>query len=206
MNTPSKLLDQGVDAFASLPGIGKKTALRLALHVLGQSKEDVHGFTHVINRMRDEIKFCRQCHNISELDLCEICASPKRNDLKTICVVEDMRDVIALENTQQFGGYYHVLGGNISPMEGIGPNDLHIESLIRRVEEEKPEEVILALSTTMEGDTTNFYLYKKLASFGVKITTIARGVAIGDELEYTDVVTLGRSILNRTLYASTLKR
>lgn len=205
MDLPSSLLNNAVEQFSTLPGIGRKTALRLALFLLNQPEEDVKRFSETFLKMKANIKFCKKCHNISDSEICGVCSNPKRKQ-NLICVVEDMRDVIALENTQQFGGYYHVLGGNISPMEGIGPNDLHIESLIKRVEEEKPEEVILALSTTMEGDTTNFYLYKKLASFGVKITTIARGVAIGDELEYTDEVTLGRSILNRTLYESTLKR
>ncbi|MGD1844818.1 MAG: recombination mediator RecR [Salibacteraceae bacterium] len=205
MDLPSSLLDQAVEQFASLPGIGRKTALRLALHLLKQSPEEVSAFGNAFIRMRNEVQFCSRCHNLCETELCSICRNPKR-EVALLCVVEDMRDIIAVENTQQFKGFYHVLGGVISPMDGVGPNDLQIESLVNRVAEGEIKEVILALSTTMEGDTTNFYLYKKLAPFEVNITTIARGVAIGDELEYTDEVTLGRSILHRTPYEATLSR
>lgn len=185
--------------FSKLPGIGSKTALRLVLHLLKQSKEDVDGFGNAIMQLRSEIKFCKQCNNISDSDTCEICADKSR-DHSTICVVETIKDVMIIEQTQQYRGVYHVLGGIISPMDGIGPNDLNIESLVQRVETGEVKEVIMALSTTMEGDTTNFYLYKKLNKFNIEITTIARGVAFGDELEYTDEVTLGRSIVNRTTF------
>lgn len=205
MDLPSSILNNAVEQFASLPGIGRKTALRLTLHLLGQPEEDVKRFSDAFTLMKANIKYCKKCHNISDAELCGVCSNTKRNE-NLLCVVEDMRDVIAIENTQQYNGLFHVLGGNISPMEGIGPNDLNIDSLIHRIESEEITEIVFALSTTMEGDTTNFYLYKKLAGFDVKITTIARGVAIGDELEYTDEVTLGRSILNRTPYESTFKR
>ena len=204
MNTPSKLLDQGVEAFASLPGIGRKTALRLALHMLRQSKEEVAFFSNSVSRMRDEIKFCKTCHNISETELCDICSNPKRSDSQTICVVEDMRDIIAIENTQQYFGAYHVLGGHISPIDGIGPSDLNINSLIDRVKEEGIKEVIFALNSTMEGDTTSFYIYRRLADFEIATSVIARGIAVGDELEYADEITLGRSLLHRTPFENSL--
>ncbi len=204
MNTPSKLLDQGVEAFASLPGIGRKTALRLALHMLRESKEEVAFFTNSISRMRDEIKFCNRCHNISETELCDICSNSKRSEPKTICVVEDMRDIIAIENTQQYFGGYHVLGGHISPIDGIGPSDLNINSLIERVTEEGIKEVIFALNSTMEGDTTSFYIYRRLADFDIATSVIARGIAVGDELEYADEITLGRSLLHRTPFENSL--
>ncbi|MBI9056531.1 MAG: recombination protein RecR [Labilibaculum sp.] len=196
-NFPSKLLENAVNEFSKLPGIGRKTALRLVLHLLNQPKEDVHLFGSSIIQLRDEIKHCTSCYNISDTSMCDICANPKR-DHKTICVVESIRDVMSIERTQQFTGIYHVLGGIISPMDGIGPSDLKIEPLIQKVSEGKAKEIILALSTTMEGDTTNFYLFKKLNKFKIPVTTIARGVSIGDELEYTDEITLGRSILHRT--------
>lgn len=204
MNTPSKLLDQGVEAFASLPGIGRKTALRLALHMLRQPAERTHHFTNSILRMRDDVKFCKRCHNISESDLCDICKNDKRASNKTICVVEDMRDIIAIENTQQYFGLYHVLGGHISPVDGIGPNDLSIDSLVNRVQTEDVDEVIFALNSTMEGDTTSFYIYRRLANFEVKTSVIARGIPVGDELEYTDEITLGRSLLHRTPFDNSL--
>jgi recombination protein RecR len=204
MNTPSKLLDQGVEAFASLPGIGRKTALRLALHMLRQSKEEVAFFSNSISRMRDEIKFCKRCHNISETELCDICNNPKRSDPQTICVVEDMRDIIAIENTQQYFGAYHVLGGHISPIDGIGPSDLNINSLIDRVKTEGIKEIIFALNSTMEGDTTSFYIYRRLAEFKISTSVIARGIAVGDELEYADEITLGRSLLHRTPFENSL--
>lgn len=204
MNTPSKLLDQGVEAFASLPGIGRKTALRLALHMLRQPNDDVQFFAHSITQMRQDIKFCKRCHNISESDLCGICNNHTRSDSKTICVVEDMRDIIAIENTQQYFGSYHVLGGHISPIDGIGPTDLNINSLVDRVKEEGTAEVIFALNSTMEGDTTSFYIYRRLMGFEMKMSTIARGIPIGDELEYADEITLGRSLIHRTPFDSSL--
>ena len=195
---PSQLLEQAVQEFAKLPGIGRKTALRLVLHLLRQETDDVTHFADTIARMRREVKRCKVCHNISDSDTCPICSDPRR-DHSTICVVENIQDVMAVENTQKFHGRYHVLGGVISPMDGIGPADLEIESLVARVASGEVKEVILALGSTMEGDTTNFYIFRKLAPYtNVKISIIARGISVGDELEYTDEVTLGRSILNRT--------
>jgi recombination protein RecR len=196
---PSKLLENAVSELSKLPGIGRKSALRLALFLLRKDIPEVEAFGNAVIKMRKEIRYCRECHNISDADLCSICASPKR-DKSTLCVVETTRDVMAIENTGQMGGVYHVLGGIISPMEGIGPEELTIESLITRVREGEVKEIVLALPTTIEGDTTNFYLYRKLKEFNLKVTTLARGVSIGDELEFTDEVTLGRSILNRTPY------
>ena len=196
----SQLLEKAVQEFAKLPGIGRKTALRLVLWMLRQEDSDVEQFAEAISRMKREIKYCHTCHNISDSDTCPICSDPRR-DASTICVVENVQDVMAIENTQQFKGLYHVLGGIISPMDGMGPNDIEIESLVQRVAAGGVKEVILALSPTMEGDTTNFYIYRKLAPYSdVKISIIARGIAVGNELEYTDEVTLGRSILNRTLF------
>ncbi len=194
---PSQLLEKAVQEFSKLPGIGRKTALRLVLYQLRQDAEDVQAFVEAIAKMKLEVHYCQRCHNISDSDLCPICADPRR-DASTICVVENIQDVLAVENTQQFHGLYHVLGGVISPMDGIGPADLEIESLVKRVEQEDIQEVILALSSTMEGDTTNFYIYRKLVSYNVKLSIIARGIPVGDELEYADEVTLGRSIMNRT--------
>lgn len=195
---PSQLLEQAVTEFAKLPGIGRKTALRLVLHLLRQDVDDVTTFSDTIARMRREVRRCHVCHNISDSDVCPICSDPRRDE-HTICVVENIQDVMAVENTQQFNGLYHVLGGVISPMDGIGPGDLEIDSLVERVRTNDVKEVILALSSTMEGDTTNFYIFRKLAAFtDVSISIIARGISVGDELEYTDEVTLGRSILNRT--------
>lgn len=196
-NFPSQLLDDAVGELAKLPGVGRKTALRLALHLLRQTPDEVDGFATAIVRMRHDVKYCRVCHNISDTDTCPICAD-RRRDRRTICVVENIRDVMAVENTQQYGGLYHVLGGVISPMDGIGPADLAIDSLVERVASGEVDEVILALSPTMEGDTTNFYISRKLAPYDVRLSVIARGVAVGDELEYADEVTLGRSILGRT--------
>ena len=193
---PSRLLESAVQEFSKLPGIGRKTALRLVLYMLRLETEEVSQFTETLDRLKREVKFCRVCHNISDQDVCPIC-SDQRRDTSTICVVENIQDVMAVENTQQFTGLYHVLGGLISPMDGIGPSDLEIESLVIRVAEGGVKEVILALSSTMEGDTTNFYIFRKLASYDVKVSMIARGIAVGNELEYTDEVTLGRSILNR---------
>ena len=202
---PSKLLENAVNEFAKLPGIGRKSALRLVLHLLKQDLQDVEIFGNSLIQLRSEIKHCKICHNISDTDICSICANPSRNPA-IICVVENIKDVMSIENTQQFKGLYHVLGGIISPMDGIGPSDLEIESLVSRVIEGNTEEVILALSTTMEGDTTNFFIYKKLKNTEVKISTLARGVSIGDELEYTDEVTLGRSIINRTSFEESIVR
>ena len=193
---PSQLLEKAVQQFAKLPGIGRKTALRLVLHLLRQEEEEVTQLADAISRMRKEVRRCKVCHNISDSELCPICSNPRR-DGSTICVVENIQDVMAVENTQQFTGLYHVLGGLISPMDGIGPSDLEIESLVQRVAEGGIKEVILALSSTMEGDTTNFYLFRKLAPYDVKVSIIARGIAVGNELEYTDEVTLARSIQNR---------
>jgi len=187
-----------VTEFSKLPGIGRKTALRLVLHLLRQDTGDVVQFAEAVSRMKREVRYCRVCHNISDSDQCPICSDPHR-DSSTVCVVENIQDVMAIENTQQYHGLYHVLGGIISPMDGIGPGDLEIDSLVERVGSGAVSEVILALSPTMEGDTTNFYIFRKLAPYtGVKITVIARGIAVGNELEYTDEVTLGRSIVNRT--------
>lgn len=194
---PSRLLEKAVQEFSRLPGIGRKTALRLVLHLLRQDESSVTQFTNAIDTMKREVRFCRCCHNISDEEVCPICANERR-DATTICVVENVQDVMAIENTQQFHGRYHVLGGVISPMDGIGPADLEIESLVARVAEGGIKEVILALSPTMEGDTTNFYIFRKLAHYDVQLSIIARGVSVGNELEYTDEVTLGRSILNRT--------
>lgn len=194
---PSRLLEKAVQEFSSLPGIGRKTALRLVLHLLRQEADEVMAFADALATMKREVKFCRVCHNISDTDLCPICADTHR-DGATVCVVENVQDVMAIENTQQYSGLYHVLGGLISPMDGIGPGDLEIDSLVKRVAEGGVSEVILALSSTMEGDTTNFFIFRKLASFPVKVSVIARGIAVGNEIEYTDEVTLGRSIINRT--------
>lgn len=193
---PSALLENAVNEFAKLPGIGRKTALRLVLHLLKKNKEEVSQFGNAFITLREQIKTCKHCHNISDTDVCGIC-NDKSRDASTICVVESIRDIMSIENTQQYFGVYHVLGGIISPMDGIGPNDLNIEPLVKKATNGGINEIILALSTTMEGDTTNFYLYKKLALADIKISTIAKGVAIGDDLEYADEVTLGRSILNR---------
>jgi len=200
INYPSVLLKDAVDELAKLPGIGKKTALRLALHLLKEDKKSVELFGNSIIKMRNEIIYCSVCHNISDKEVCQICSSVKR-DSSIICVVESTKDVMAIESTQQYKGHYHVLGGVISPMDGIGPSDLNIKTLESRIADNNIKEVIFALSTTMEGDTTNFYLYKKLGKLNAKITTLSRGVSIGDELEYADQITLGRSILGRTDFA-----
>ncbi|MCR4854352.1 MAG: recombination mediator RecR [Prevotella sp.] len=196
---PSQLLEKAVTEFSKLPGVGRKTALRLVLHLLRQSEDDVMQFADAVSTMRRDIKHCHVCHNISDTDICPICQDQRR-DRKTICVVENIQDVMAIENTQQYRGLYHVLGGIISPMDGVGPGDLEIDSLVERVKADgsEVEEVILALNGTMEGDTTSFYVSRRLAPTGVKVSVIARGISVGGELEYTDEVTLGRSILNRT--------
>lgn len=194
---PSTLLERAVGEFTKLPGIGRKTATRLVLHLLRKQEEEVTGFADALVRLKREAKYCRECHSISDTDICPICANPSR-DHSLICVVENIQDVMAVENTMQFRGVYHVLGGVISPMDGVSPGDLQIESLINRVANGEVKEIILALSSTMEGDTTNFYIYRKLSQYGVKLSVIARGIAVGDELEYADEITLGRSIMNRT--------
>ena len=204
-NFPSRLLEDAVNEMASLPGIGKKTALRLVLHLLKRESHEVKQFANAFTTLHSDIKYCQSCHNVSDSEICEICADTRR-DGETICVVEDIRDVMALENTQQYRGLYHVLGGIISPMDGIGPSDLEIDSLVNRVAQGNIKEIIMALSATMEGDTTNFYLFRKLKDFPIKVSTLARGVAVGDELEYADEVTLGRSILHRTPFEQTLQR
>lgn len=200
----STLLENAVNEFSKLPGIGRKTALRLVLHLLRQEENVAIRFGETIIKLRKEIKYCKECHNISEDELCPICANPIR-EKDVVCVVENVKDVMSIENTHQHKGVYHVLGGLISPMEGVGPNDIEIESLVERVKSEKVKEVILALSATMEGDTTNFYIFRKLAPYDVKITLLARGVSVGNEIEYTDELTLGRSILNRTLFSESFK-
>jgi recombination protein RecR len=200
---PSKLLENAVNEFSKLPGIGRKSALRLVLHLLRQDVEAVNYFGNSLIQLRNDIKHCKICHNISDTDICQICNNHSRNR-SVICVVENIRDVMSVENTQQFNGLYHVLGGIISPMDGIGPAELEIDSLVSRVEKDDIIEVILALSTTMEGDTTNFYIYRKLKHKEVKISTLARGVSVGDELEYTDEITLGRSLTNRVPYESSM--
>ena len=202
---PSRVFETAVNELAKLPGIGRKTALRMALHLLKSRKEDAEAFGMAIIRMHNDIRYCRECGNISDDELCSICGSPKR-DKSIVCVVEDIRDVIAIENTGQFNGVYHVLGGIISPMEGIGPDELNIEGLIEKVNSGSLTEIILALPTTIEGDTTNFYIYKKLHSSAIPVTMRARGISIGDELEHTDEVTLGRSIVNRTPYESIIQK
>ena len=197
---PSALLERAVKEFTKLPGIGRKTATRLVLHLLRKKEEEVAGFSDAIITLRRDARYCSECHSISDTDICPICANPLR-DHSTICVVENIQDVMAVENTMQYRGVYHVLGGVISPMDGVSPADLHIDSLVSRVAGGEVKEVILALSSTMEGDTTNFYIYRKLQQDGVRLTVIARGISVGDELEYADEVTLGSSIKNRTEFS-----
>ncbi|WNH11589.1 recombination mediator RecR [Thalassobellus suaedae] len=204
MEFSSKLLERAVNEMSQLPGIGKRTALRLVLHMLKQPKEQTFALSEALQTMRNDVKFCKSCHNISDTELCEICSSPNRKE-DIICVVEDVRDVMAIENTSSFKGLYHVLGGKISPMDGVGPHDLNIESLINKVKDGKINELVFALSSTMEGDTTNFYIYKQIQDYKVFTSTIARGISVGDELEYADEITLGRSILNRIPFESSLK-
>ncbi|MDT0608280.1 recombination mediator RecR [Croceitalea rosinachiae] len=204
MEYASKLLENAVYEVSQLPGIGKRTALRLVLHLLKQPEQQTTLLAEAILKLRTEINFCSSCYNISDTELCEICANPKR-DASLVCVVEDIRDVMAIENTSQYQGLYHVLGGKISPMEGIGPQDLNIVPLITKIKEGNIKELIFALSSTMEGDTTNFYIYKQLEGIDVTTSTIARGIAVGDELEYADEVTLGRSILNRVPFENSMK-
>ena len=198
-------MEQAVSQLSSLPGIGKRTALRLALALLKRDKEEVKSFAQAISNLKEHVNSCKVCHNISDEEICSICSNPKR-DHSVICVVEDMRDVLAIENTQQYNGLYHVLGGVISPMDGIGPSHLFVESLIEKSASEEVKEIIFALSTTLEGDTTNFYLYRKLDSQDVNISTLSRGISIGDELHYADELTLGRSILNRTPFENSIRK
>lgn len=204
MEFSSKLLEKAVNEMSQLPGIGKRTALRLVLHLLKQPEDQTNQLATALKHMRSDIKFCKSCYNISDTNLCEICANPNRIE-DIICVVEDIRDVMAIENTSSYKGLYHVLGGKISPMDGVGPNDLNIQPLVNKVKEGKVKELIFALGSTMEGDTTNFYIYKQIQEFDVQTSTIARGISVGNELEYTDEVTLGRSIINRIPFESSLK-
>jgi recombination protein RecR len=201
---PSVLLENAVNELATLPGIGRKTALRLALYMLRRDEVYTENLTSALAQLRREVKFCKLCHNICDDEMCGICASPIR-DHSTVCVVENIKEVMAIENTGQFKGVYHVLGGIISPMDGIGPSDLQIDSLVHRVAEGEVKEVILALSTTMEGDTTNFFIYRKLSGYNIVVSAIARGISVGDEIEYADEVTLGRSILNRLPFSDSIK-
>ena len=204
MEFSSKLLEKAVNEMSLLPGVGKRTALRLVLHLLRQPDHQTFDLAEALSKLRKEIKFCKSCHNISDFELCEICTNPHRNE-ELVCVVEDIRDVMAIENTSSFKGLYHVLGGKISPMDGIGPNDLNIQSLVEKVKQGKIKELIFALGSTMEGDTTNFYIYKQIQDFDIITSTIARGISVGNELEYTDEVTLGRSIINRIPFEISLK-
>lgn len=204
MDFSSKLLENAVNEVSRLPGIGKRTALRLVLHLLKQPKENTHYLTQALEQLTNNIKTCQKCHNISDTLLCDICSNPNRNP-EIVCVVEDIRDVMAIESTAQFRGVYHVLGGKISPIEGIGPQELTIDSLVKKVKNGDVKELIFALSSTMEGDTTNFYIYKQIEEFDIITSTIARGISVGDELEYADEVTLGRSILNRIPFEQSLK-
>ena len=204
MNFSSKLLENAVNEVSQLPGIGKRTALRLVLHLLKQPQERTTYLATALENLRENIKLCTNCHNISDVELCEICANKNRNE-QFLCVVEDIRDVMAIESTAQFKGLYHVLGGKISPIEGIGPQNLTIDSLINKVKQGSIKEIVFALSSTMEGDTTNFYIYRQIENLDIKISTIARGISVGDELEYADEITLGRSILNRIPFENSLK-
>lgn len=204
MEFSSKLLEKAVNEMSLLPGVGKRTALRLVLHLLRQPSHQTLDLAQALSKLRNDIKFCKSCHNISDSEICEICSNPHRNE-EIVCVVEDIRDVMAIENTSSFKGLYHILGGKISPMDGIGPNDLNIQSLVEKVKQGKIKELIFALGSTMEGDTTNFYIYKQIQDFDIITSTIARGISVGNELEYTDEVTLGRSIINRIPFEISLK-
>lgn len=204
MNFSSKILEQAVDHVSQLPGIGKRTALRLVLHLMRQPSSQTDDLVQALTKMRHDLNFCKECHNVSDTSICEICASHKR-DRSVICVVEDIRDVMAIENTAQYTGLYHVLGGKISPMDGVGPQDLQVASLVNRMRQQGVKELIFALSPTIEGDTTNFYIFKQLGDMTVTTSTIARGISVGDELEFADEVTLGRSILHRVPYENSLK-
>ena len=205
MEFSSKILEQAVEAFACLPGVGKKTALRHVLHLIKQDPKVIEGFIHSLDQLKTGLKFCSKCHNISETDICIICSNQRR-DHSTLCLVQDFRDILAIESTGQYKGIYHVLGGLISPLDGIGPNDLHIATLVEKVGEGDVKEIILALNATMEGETTSFFIYKKLAPYTVLMSAIARGIAVGDELEYTDEITLARSIANRVPFGNAIKK
>lgn len=205
MEFTSKLIEQAVGHFASLPGVGKKSALRYVLHLIKQENQEAVNFAEVLKALKTDLKYCKNCHTISDNDICEVCSNPLRNQ-QLVCVVQDYRDVMAIENTGLYKGVYHVLGGLISPMEGIGPSNLTIDSLISKVSSQQITEIILALNATMEGETTSFFIFRKLATFNVTLSAIARGIAVGDELEYTDEVTLGRSIVNRIPYNNSLAR
>lgn len=205
MEFTSKLIEQAVHHFSSLPGVGKKSALRYVLHLIKQDAQDVDNFAAILHALKSDLKFCRTCHTISDNDVCDVCANPARNH-QLVCVVQDYRDVMAIENTGLYKGVYHVLGGLISPMEGVGPSNLNIDSLVQKVSSNSIKEIILALNATMEGETTSFFIFKKLAGFNVTLSAIARGIAVGDELEYTDEVTLGRSIVNRIPYNNSLSK
>lgn len=205
MEFTSKLIEQAVGHFASLPGVGKKSALRYVLHLIKQDVQDVESFASVLQALKTDLKFCKICHTISDNDVCEVCSNPVRNH-QLVCVVQDYRDVMAIENTGLYKGVYHVLGGLISPMEGVGPSNLNIDSLVQKVSTQEIKEIILALNATMEGETTSFFIFKKLAPYDVTLSAIARGIAVGDELEYTDEVTLGRSIVNRIPYNNSLSK
>jgi len=205
MEFTSKLIEQAVGHFASLPGVGKKSALRYVLHLIKQDTQDVEHFAEVIKALKSDLKFCKICHTISDNDICDVCANPARNH-QLVCVVQDYRDVMAIENTGLYKGVYHVLGGLISPMEGVGPSNLNIDTLVAKVASQEIKEIILALNATMEGETTSFFIFKKLAAYDVTLSAIARGIAVGDELEYTDEVTLGRSIVNRIPYNNSLSK
>ncbi|AJR03418.1 recombination mediator RecR [Siansivirga zeaxanthinifaciens] len=204
MEFSSKLLERAVNEMSQLPGIGKRTALRLVLHMLKQPKEQATALSEALLNMRNDVKFCKSCYNISDVEICEICSNPVR-DQSIVCVVEDVRDVMAIENTNSFKGLYHVLGGKISPMDGIGPHDLNVQSLVDKVKEGKIKELFFALSSTMEGDTTNFYIFKQIQDYNIFTSTIARGISVGDELEYADEITLSRSIVNRVPFENSLK-
>ncbi len=203
MNLVSKVLQQAVDEFAQLPGVGHKTAFRFVLHLLKKKPEELKKFGNTFIQLQEQVRYCKECFNITHLDMCDICSNPSR-DRTTICVVEDIRDVVSIENTEQFKGMYHVLGGIISPLDGVGPSDLNIQALLDRLQSGEVKELIFALSTTMEGDTTNFYLFRQVKPFDVNVSTLARGVSIGGGLEYTDELTLGRSLVNRVPYENTL--
>jgi recombination protein RecR len=205
MDYSSKLLENAVQEMSGFPGIGKRSALRMILHLLNQTEEHTIDLAKALVKLRTEIKFCKNCHNISDTEICEICNHPNRQK-ELVCVVEDTRDVMAIENTQQYKGLYHVLGGKISPMDGVGPQNLNINSLVDKVKTGKVEEIIFALSSTMEGDTTNFYIYKQIEKYNIKTSSIARGIAVGDELEFADEITLGRSIINRQPFEASLKQ
>ena len=205
MEFSSKIIEQAVDAFAQLPGVGKKTALRFVLHVIKQDKQQADQFSKIISQLKTDLKFCERCHNISEYELCEICSNPARDET-CVCVVQDYRDIMAIENTGLYKGHYHVLGGLISPIEGITPSSLNIETLVNKITTNSVSEIILALNATMEGETTSFYIFRKIAPFQIKLSAIARGIAVGDELEYADEITLGRSIMNRIPFESLMKK